>query len=500
MQTGKLSRFPFYIFLLPVFFIWHVANCYFGLIPWKYIVQFLLMYLGLSLLLFFIGKLLLRNNSKAGCWAFALLAVFFFWGSIHDFLKSAGAPAFLYSYKFLLSLFLILIIINTIWLKRKPAPLKLNRFLLLLFGLFVTGEAAISIYKLSSSQYKKNDLTYYNEPLPATRVFADPALKPDIFVFVLDEYASTRALQQNLHYDNSQFDSMLTNCHFYVAQGSKSNYNYTPLSIGSMLNLRYFNIPLEQKKAKPSLILQGEYTVKKNVLAELMIKEGYTVINLGYCDIANVPPPAGSIFTGNAIEVMYLETLWGRVEREIWWYATKNANIDWVFMKAGRQVDVLKTNRSNLQQAMSELSKESDKPRFVFVHLMQPHMPYFYDRNGNLRNKPFEDKPEHMDSLYIDQLMYTNSLMEQVAKTTETTRTRPRVIIIEGDHGYRDKQNNPAKRNKQFMNLNAYYFSDGDHSQLYDSISSVNSFRVILNKYFRTDLPLLKDSTIRLIE
>jgi len=33
---------------------------------------------------------------------------------------------------------------------------------------------------------------------------------------------------------------------------------------------------------------------------------------------------------------------------------------------------------------------------------------------------------------------------------------------------------------------------------LYDNMSPVNSFRVILNKYFDTGLPMLSDSTIDL--
>jgi len=41
--------------------------------------------------------------------------------------------------------------------------------------------------------------------------------------------------------------------------------------------------------------------------------------------------------------------------------------------------------------------------------------------------------------------------------------------------------------------LNAYYFPDNDYSLLYPEISPVNSFRVILNKYFKTGLSLLKD-------
>ena len=41
--------------------------------------------------------------------------------------------------------------------------------------------------------------------------------------------------------------------------------------------------------------------------------------------------------------------------------------------------------------------------------------------------------------------------------------------------------------------LNAYYFPDQDYSKLYKGITPVNTFRIILNKYFGTDLDLLED-------
>jgi hypothetical protein len=71
------------------------------------------------------------------------------------------------------------------------------------------------------------------------------------------------------------------------------------------------------------------------------------------------------------------------------------------------------------------------------------------------------------------------------------------VIILEGDHGYRFYEK--KDRLKEFRNLNAYYFSDRDYRSLSDSISPVNTFRVVLNKYFCNSLPLLKDSSIYLI-
>ena len=73
---------------------------------------------------------------------------------------------------------------------------------------------------------------------------------------------------------------------------------------------------------------------------------------------------------------------------------------------------------------------------------------------------------------------------------------RPRVVIIQGDHGYRFYTD--AKLDAAFENLNAYYFSDGDYSLLYNGISPVNAFRVVLNKYFGCSLPLLKDSSVRI--
>jgi hypothetical protein len=73
--------------------------------------------------------------------------------------------------------------------------------------------------------------------------------------------------------------------------------------------------------------------------------------------------------------------------------------------------------------------------------------------------------------------------------------SRPPIIIIQGDHGPGahlvwssvDKSNVPER----MAILNAYYFPDGDYKGLYPSISPVNSFRVVLNKYFGTNMGLL---------
>jgi len=51
-----------------------------------------------------------------------------------------------------------------------------------------------------------------------------------------------------------------------------------------------------------------------------------------------------------------------------------------------------------------------------------------------------------------------------------------------------------------FLNLNAIFFPGRDYSGVYPGISNVNLFRLVLNKHFGQQLPLLKDSTIYLTD
>jgi len=74
---------------------------------------------------------------------------------------------------------------------------------------------------------------------------------------------------------------------------------------------------------------------------------------------------------------------------------------------------------------------------------------------------------------------------------------RPPVIILLGDHGFRNKDPEIA-RSYDFINLNAVYFPDKNYETLNDTIGNVNELRIVFNKYFNQHLPLLADSTIRL--
>ena len=127
-----------------------------------------------------------------------------------------------------------------------------------------------------------------------------------------------------------------------------------------------------------------------------------------------------------------------------------------------------------------------------------PHFPYFYDSSG---------RAVSTDSLYNDSLItdrsrfsgyitYTNKIVTRLLDTLFQNGAGKNIIIIQSDHGIADFDF--SRKKDAFKNYIAIYFPDRNYALLHDSISNVNTFRIILNNYFNMNVPLLKDSSIYL--
>ncbi|HLA97216.1 MAG TPA: hypothetical protein VJL34_02095, partial [Anaerolineales bacterium] len=94
---------------------------------------------------------------------------------------------------------------------------------------------------------------------------------------------------------------------------------------------------------------------------------------------------------------------------------------------------------------------------------------------------------------------FVNRRLEETIDALLANSETPPVIILQSDHGpgSRLDWSSPGKTClwERTAILNAYYLPGSGSDQLYPSISPVNSFRVILNAVFGTDLPLLPDNT-----
>ena len=148
------------------------------------------------------------------------------------------------------------------------------------------------------------------------------------------------------------------------------------------------------------------------------------------------------------------------------------------------------------------------RPKFVFFHVILPHPPFVFDAQGESVKgfKPFEMRDgnqfngspsEYVDG-YSQQVDFTARLSLQLATTIIDEAERPVVMLIQADHGpgARLDWNAPERSDtrERMGILNAYY-APLAYPDLYPSISPVNSFRVIFNRYFDYELPLLPDSS-----
>lgn len=324
-----------------------------------------------------------------------------------------------------------------------------------------------------------------------------PDSLPDIFLIVFDEFASSKSLFENLGFNNYSFDSTLLNQGFYVAHNSKSNYNSTYVSLSSMLNHDYIrNSDLDGTVENSEVMFGAIQSIYYSRVPRLLKEKGYKIINQSIFDLENYPTIGNVFFRQYPNMPFYISTFYGKVRKDIYWNfrALREENPD--------RTDVWSLARQNLQMlelTKQEITSSGTQPKFVYTHIVMPHSPFAFDSKGNLRSHaPFYSGQKYADSLYLDQVKFSTNLILEIADEIKNRRGRPLALMVLGDHGYRD-DNIVQNRERQFQNLNTYYFSDGDYSQLYDSISPVNNFRVILNKYFKTNLPLLKDSTILII-
>jgi hypothetical protein len=136
-------------------------------------------------------------------------------------------------------------------------------------------------------------------------------------------------------------------------------------------------------------------------------------------------------------------------------------------------------------------------PNLVFAHVIAPHSPYVFGPNGEhifvtgVGGEPSERVPGQVHpywEAYAGQTAHLNTLVLEAVRGILARSSTPPIIVIQGDHGY---VGDPPDAKPPI--LNAYYLPGGGDELIYDEISPVNTFRLILTSYFGGDYPLLED-------
>jgi hypothetical protein len=147
-------------------------------------------------------------------------------------------------------------------------------------------------------------------------------------------------------------------------------------------------------------------------------------------------------------------------------------------------------------------------PKFVFAHILFPHDPYVLDRYGNLLSEQ-QAKARSRALNYTDQVRYANGRMLPIIdRLLSGPDEADPVIVLAADEGpfpvryaadqkhFQWREATLAELDEKYRILDTFYLPGVDDPAsvgLHPDITPVNTFRVVLNTYFGTDLPLLPD-------
>jgi hypothetical protein len=482
---------PLFHILLPVFFILHGCISNYGVIPVPSALLLALLYIGIALTIAGVGWLFYRDIAKACLITFCLLTWHFLFGKIQDTLTELSPGGFISQYRFILpvSFFLFLIIVT--WLKkREKTLLALIFYLNILLMVLIVMDAGWLITKFAGTE--KNATL---NPDTADYKICDTCRKPDIFLIVLDQYAGSRALKEVFHFDNTAFENELSQRSFHVVNNSHSNYNLTPFSMASTLNMDYLAPEMGVKK---NLKVGYSYKLIRNSLVlQFLEQHGYVFSNYSVFDFPGQPAHKYGAFLPYGTKLITSQTFIGRISRDIR-SAILEGKLPFKSVQKKIAYGHLQFNDDIFELTKNIASNRTNRPKFVYAHFMMPHFPYYFDSKGNplplekllaIRNTNAGD--------YIEYLQYCNRKVLQLADDILAHSANPPVIMLLSDHGFRHPGKNAA-RDYDFMNLNAVYLPGKDYGLFHDSLTNVNHFRVFFNSCFNQRLPLLKDSTIDL--
>ena len=475
------EKYPLFLLLLPAFVVIHLEKELHGLVPYEFVYDRIIILFIIPPVILCFWYLFLRSVSTASLMTLSCLLPFYYTGDLKSWLSTKFPHSFLHSYSFLLSLFAVmLLVLFFVVRKKRTVPGKLFLFLNTAIFLFIAVDLAIIFSTGSKNKYimeGKNDLS--SRP-------CDTCHYPNIYYLIFDAYTSSNQLKNEHGYANEAMESYLLDKGFYTVKDSKSNYNYTAFSIGSTLNMNYIKNTDTTSKTTDREYLQALKLVYKNEVGTFLQNRNYKIFN-------------HSLFTFNAnpTTIKHVD-FWGF--REIFdqynlllklYYDAGHNLPSWVKKLFKNKYFV---NSPELRKGLSDtvynhllqtIKTKTDQPKFVYAHFLRPHPPYYYDSTGKMLPN------EHIISGegYIHQVAYSNRLIKKIIDSIFIFSGEPTIIILQGDHGISFKD--PVHIPDKFSNLNAIYFPNKDYGLLTDTVTSVNTFRIVLNTFFEQDLPLL---------
>ena len=446
----------------------------------------LLIIIPISLIVFFILKLILKDSNKAALIVSIGLVLFFTYGHFYNIIKGFTIlDENIGRHRYIIIPFILGIIIPIYFIIKSKINFQnitkiVNGISIVLVVLVLINITIFGITEIESYS------TIHYEPSNNPVELQNTHNTPDVYYIILDEYGGPETMK-NLNYDNSQFYEFLKEKKFIIPEKSTSNYPMTHSSIPSTMNMEYVN-DLSNILGKDS----KTYLPLREMLYNSQVIKNFK--SLGY-DI--IIFESGFVPSKNFVlvdDIICHEE--GEIDSILFDTITRTSIIGY-FVERHEEQKI----RDRINCAFSEIKtigNNKDEPIFAFVHMLIPHPPNVFGPNGEavIPGNPISSEIWDEKIAYIDQVKFVN---KEIVKVVEKIldENEKSIIIIQSDHGsgFDVDWKNPDESMvlQRLSILNAYYVPEISENQFYENITPVNSFRIIFNDYFNGSYKILED-------
>lgn len=447
--------------------------------------------LALTLLLWPVGRALFRTSLRANVALAIFWWVIFAYGHVASvigrFPIAGHNPA---NAKFFLPLTGIALALVFVALRRaRREPLLLARVLLIVV-IAMLAASLVTIVRTGLSRKPFAITTVQpDEPLRAGHVVR----KPDIFYIIFDRFGSNATLTERYGVDLTPMLDHLRSRGFYIAGDSRANYLVTAQSLASSLNMMHL-LPLSDAVGRtssdwlPVFELLGDFRLQR-----FLAQQGYRYVHIG----PGWTPTAKNRFADENVA-------FATVPEFSMMLVSTTAIYPVLYRMGVGNPDLEKHRRVQYQlDVLSKLPAREPEPLFVFAHFLVPHGPFVFNRDGSYRRPEVAHVHDEATN-FVEQVAYLDGRIRVLVDSLLAgyPSKNPPVIVIQGDEGPYPTRTQPhefqweSATDEEFSEkmrvLNAIH-APGCEEKLYPSMTPVNTFRIVLNHYFGTQLELLPD-------
>jgi hypothetical protein len=481
-----LSEFPIHPFAISLFFIISLYVSNINEVNPSGLILPISITLIITGIVIFISQLISTKFNKISIYLSLLIILLFSYGHIFLLLQNLDLGDNEIRHRHLVVMYGIIFTIATLGIKFKINP-KTAMPILNAVGITMLFSTLLLIPNFDMFLNESNQNIQVQES-----IIFENSIRPDIYYIILDEYSGEKSLDNYFNYNNEKFISFLKINDFHVMKNSFTNYVVTAFAAPSIMEMEYVH---KSKKYSDitdiNSIVSNSY--QENRVFKFFNQNDYKTIYIYGGIMEEIKISNQNLCSNKAIVDFHTQL----TQTTMFWLIQK-----YQFINDLNEIRFCAFNELEM------VGERNNEPIFVFAHIKLPHDPFTMDSNGETitpQNIDFGIGSDGNKIGYINQLEFTNKKITELIPKIISNSKSPPIIIIQSDHGVRFDINKISSNEeilnqydkeilqRSFDGFSAYYFPDNSYEELYEDMTPVNTFRIIFNKFFNTELELLPD-------